>query len=133
MNCDDNSGSSEINSSVDVAHISLAVPPSPGSSSGYNSDVDKKFGGRSQSVQQANVKFSDDTTNDKTDSLSTAVATKDRDSKTQRIDSRQRRSTSTLRLSAGMTRLSTTEANSLEFVPPDQGTPAAEALAGFIS
>ena len=70
------------------------------------------------------VKFSDATT----DSVSTITNAKDRDSKGSQRSSelRQRKST---RFSTSFSRLST-DLKSVEFLPPDEGTPAAEALAG---
>jgi len=111
-----------------LSSISLALPPSPPpaiSAESYLNDYDDQ---KSNANKLATVKFAlpSENSNATTETISTSVIYKDRDSRGGSVrivdrDSLLRRRNS---------RLSTSLLNSFDFVPPDEGTPAAQALAG---
>jgi hypothetical protein len=109
---------------TELSSISLALPPSPPASSENGLIEDLK----STSRQTSTVKFAipSEISNATTDTLSTSfLHNKDRDSRGSfRIGDRD-----SLRQKKSI-RLSTSLLNSFDFVPPDEGTPAAQALAG---
>jgi hypothetical protein len=108
---------------TELSSISLALPPSPPQSpESYLNDEDQKSNAKISTVKFA---IPSENSNATTETLSTSIMFKDRDSRGSirigdRESLRQRRSS----------KLSTSLLNSFDFVPPDEGTPAAQALAG---
>lgn len=103
-------------STLEISHISIAVSPSP-CSSGYNSEADVKSNVPRTSV----VKFADLSSSSGDQVPNNANVTKERGEKTLKNRKSGRLSTSALKIP---------DLSTLEFVAPDEGTPAAEALAG---
>ena len=105
---------------TELSSISLALPPPPPQSpDSYLNDEDQKSNAKISTVKFA---IPSENSNATTETLSTSIVFKDRDSRGSirigdRESLRQRRSSKLL-------------LNSFDFVPPDEGTPAAQALAG---